>query len=229
MTDERSPAGHLLVVDDDDRIRSLLKRFLTSRGHQVTAVSHAAAARRLLDGLVFDLLILDIMMPGEDGLSLTEAVRRERDVPILLLTARGEPQDRIKGLALGADDYLAKPFEPEELALRVASILRRAKPRAVADALRFGAATYEVARGELRLDGGLVRLTDTEAGLLRMLASRPGATFSREELARRLEVAIERSVDVQVTRLRRKLEPDDGDPIYLQTVRGVGYRLVPDA
>jgi two-component system, OmpR family, phosphate regulon response regulator OmpR len=225
---EDNPA-HLLVVDDDDRIRTLLKRFLTSRGHAVTVAKDAASARTMIDSLIFDLIILDVMMPGEDGVSLTRALRLERDTPIILLTARGDANHRIEGLSAGADDYLAKPFEPEELALRIASVLKRARPAPAADVLVFGPCEWNVARQELRRDGALVRLTQAECDLMVALAARPGGTITREELARKAGVAMDRSVDVQVTRLRRKLEDDPSEPVYLQTVRGLGYRLTPDA
>jgi two-component system, OmpR family, phosphate regulon response regulator OmpR len=220
--------AHLLVVDDDDRLRDLLKRFLRLKGHQVVTASDAAGARRLMDSYAFDLIVLDVMMPGEDGVSLTRAVRAERDTPILLLTARGEAADRISGLSAGADDYLPKPFEPEELALRIASILKRARPAPAAEELHFGDATWDMRRDELRRDGVLVRLTDAEKLLMRELASRPGAVITREELARKAGVAADRSVDVQVTRLRRKLEADPAESVHIQTVRGQGYRLAPD-
>jgi two-component system phosphate regulon response regulator OmpR len=221
--------AHILVVDDDDRIRTLLKRFLAGKGYQVTGAPDAAVARRLMDAVEFDLLVLDVMMPGEDGFSLTQALRRERDVPILLLTARGAPEDRIEGLRRGADDYLPKPFEPEELALRVASILRRAPAPAAPSMLRLGEAMYDPGRKRLSRAGAEIRLTEAEGSLLEVLASRPGAVFTREELARRCALGMERSVDVQVTRLRRKLEADPADPRYVLTVRGAGYRLAPES
>ena len=220
--------GHLLVVDDDDRIRTLLQRYLSAQGHTVLIAADAAHARKLADIYEFDLIVLDIMMPGEDGLSLTRALRAERSNPILLLTARGEARDRIDGLSAGADDYLAKPFEPEELALRIASILKRTRPSAPLDVLQFGEASWHMGRSELRRDGMLVRLTDAERRMMEVFAARPGDTFSREELARKLGVAADRSIDVQVTRLRRKLEDDAGEPVYLKTMRGQGYRLTPD-
>lgn len=221
--------AHLLVVDDDDRIRNLLKRYLTGLGHAVTIAKDALQARSLLDALVFDLIILDVMMPGEDGVSLTRALRVERDTPIILLTARGDPAHRIEGLSAGADDYLPKPFEPEELALRIGAVLKRARPAPPADTLLMGEASWNVARQELRKHGALVRLTQAEQDLMTALASRPGAAITREELARKAGVAMDRSVDVQVTRLRRKLEIDPSEPVYLQTVRGQGYRLTHDA
>lgn len=223
--------AHILVVDDDDRIRELLKKFLAARGARVSGAADADAARKLLDAFDFDLLILDVMMPKEDGFSLLETVRRRSSVPVLLLTARGLPEDRIRGLGLGADDYVPKPFEPEELALRINAILRRAAAAAPAGApaeVRFGPNRFHLARGELTREGVLIRLTESEAMLLKLLAARPGDTVTREELARKTSAGLERSVDVQVTRLRRKIEADPRAPIYIQTVRGVGYRLAAD-
>jgi two-component system phosphate regulon response regulator OmpR len=219
---------HLLVVDDDDRIRELLKQFLARNGFRVTAAPDAAAARRLLSLLDFDLLVLDVMMPGEDGLSLTRWVSAERPTPTLMLTARGLADDRIAGLSAGADDYLSKPFEPQELLLRIEAILRRAGPRAAAPRrVVMGKHAFDLERGELRSGEGLVRLTEGEAKLLRRLAATPHTAVDRADLALDDETS-GRGVDVQVTRLRRKLEPDPRNPRYLQTVRGVGYMLAPD-
>ncbi|MET0547118.1 MAG: response regulator [Caulobacterales bacterium] len=219
---------HILVVDDDDRIRDLLKRFLALKGYRVTAACDAQAARRLVEGLDFDLLVLDVMMPGEDGVSLTKHLRSKSDLPVLLLTARGQPEDRIDGLSAGADDYLAKPFEPEELALRVAAILRRRPRKVERREISMGACKFDLERGELRKHGQIVRLTDSEGALLKALAVRPDEVVPREELVKLTAAALERSVDVQITRLRRKIEEDPRTPIYLQTVRGSGYRLSPD-
>lgn len=221
---------HLLLVDDDDRIRDLLKRFLAQAGARVSAAGDAASARKLLEAMDFDLLILDVMMPVEDGFSLAESVRRSSKVPIVLLTARGMPEDRIRGLSIGADDYVAKPFEPQELALRINAILRRtvANRGGAPELIAFGPYTFNGARGELLREGAQVRLTEAEVALLRLLAARPGEVISREELARRTGAGLERSVDVQMTRLRRKIETDARAPVYLQTVRGVGYRLSAD-
>lgn len=220
--------ANILVVDDDDRIRELLKRYLNNNGFNITVAKDAIDARKLVDLIEFDLIILDVMMPGEDGISLTSAIRLERETPILLLTARGEPQDRISGLSAGADDYLPKPFEPEELLLRINNILKRIKPAPIKDILFFGDAKYDTNREELRREGELIRLTETEKSLMRELSARIGATITREELARKAGVAADRSIDVQVTRLRRKLEPNSAEPQYLQTIRGQGYRLAPD-
>jgi len=224
---------HLLVVDDDPRLRELLRRFLEREGFRVTAAGCAAEARQLLRAMQFDLIVLDVMLPGESGLELTEAIRRDRDVPVVLLTARGAPEDRIAGFERGADDYLAKPFEPRELALRIRTILRRlaappAQPQA-AGPVQLGDATFDPARGVLTRNGEPVRLTSGEAALLGALAARAGETLSREDLAAALGLHEqgERAIDVQVTRLRRKIEPDPREPAFLQTVRGRGYVLRP--
>lgn len=221
--------GHILCVDDDDRLRDLLKRYLTREGHDVTTAKDAESARRLMATMSFDLVILDVMMPGEDGLSLLKSVREKKsDTPVILLTARSLPAERIEGLKIGADDYLSKPFEPEELALRIASILKRAAPEAPVEELRLSGMVFHVNKGELRKDGRLVRLTESETQLLSILAGRAGAPVSRHELAMLTAAGVERSVDVQVTRLRRKIERDPREPVHLQTVRGVGYRLTGD-
>jgi two-component system phosphate regulon response regulator OmpR len=228
--------AHLLIVDDDERIRTLLQKFLVRNGYLVSAARDAAHARRLLKGLDFDLLVLDVMMPGEDGVSLTRAIRETATTPILLLTARSETEDRIKGLEAGADDYLPKPFEPKELLLRINAILRRMPEAPVEHALpkliTLGAIRYDIERGELWHGEAPVRLTATEAQLMRIFSARPGEPISRahlvEELGRDKGQAQERAVDVQITRLRRKLEADPKSPRYLQTVRGSGYMLAPD-
>lgn len=231
--DASRPVRHLLVVDDDDRIRELLKEYLSRAGFRVTVAADAAAARRLLETLDFDLLVLDVMMPGEDGVSLTRAVRARTGAvaatPILMLTARGAAGDRIEGLTAGVDDYLSKPFEPRELLLRIEAILRRAASApAVQGSLKLGRAAFDLERGELSRDGAPVRLTEAEAQLLRRLAASAHMAVDRMELAREQADATGRAVDVQVTRLRRKIEDDPKLPRYLQTVRGVGYRLAPD-
>ena len=221
--------AHILAVDDDDRLRELLKRFLAREGHDVTTAKDAASARKLMATMSFDLVILDVMMPGEDGLSLLKSVREKKhDTPVILLTARGLPAERIEGLRIGADDYLSKPFEPEELLLRIASILKRAVPEAPVEEIKLSGMVFHVARGELRKDGRIVRLTEREMQLLSILAQRTGAVISRRDLAVLTAAGVERSVDVQVTRLRRKIERDPREPVHLQTVRGVGYRLTGD-
>jgi two-component system phosphate regulon response regulator OmpR len=222
--------AHILIIDDDDRIRDLLKRFLSARGARCSGAADAVAARKLMSMLDFDLLIVDVMMPGEDGFSVAESVRKTSDVPIILLTARGQAEDRIRGLAVGADDYVPKPFEPEELALRINAILRRTlqkRPDKQGE-VAFGPNHFSMARSELTRNGKIIRLTDSELMLLKLLAARAGEPISREELARRTSAGMERSVDVQVTRLRRKIEDDPRAPVFLQTVRGVGYRLAVD-
>lgn len=218
--------AHLLVVDDDDRIRDLLKRFLTDKGYRVTTAPDAARARALLGRFAFDLLVLDVMMPGEDGFALTQSIRADDSVPILLLTARDLPEDRIEGLRRGADDYLPKPFEPEELLLRLDAILRRARPQTSIGAVAFGPCRFDPASGELKREGVAIRLSTAEETLMRALAGQPGQVVSRTALAKETGARQERSVDVQVTRLRRKIEDDPKEPAFLQTVRGAGYRLM---
>lgn len=230
-----SPAQlpHILVVDDDIRLRELLRRYLADREFLVTTAAHAAEARAMLEFLTFDLMILDIMMPGENGLELARNLRRDAwTMPILLLTARGESDDRIAGLETGADDYLPKPFEPRELVLRIGAILRRAAPPARRDALpeiRLGKWRFDSARDELRAGDDFMRLTEMEASLLRILAAEPGVAISREQLAERSKANVnDRTIDVQITRLRRKIEADAKAPRYIVTVRGEGYMVLPD-
>ncbi len=222
-------AAHILVIDDDDRIRTLLRRYLSENGFRTSTAQSAAEARKLMRGVAFDILIVDVMMPGESGFDFTKSVRAASHVPILLLTARGLPEDRIKGLEHGADDYLSKPFEPRELMLRINALLRRTQPAALnRQELTFGGCSFAVGRGELRRDGKLVKLTSGEAALLKALAQKPGDPISRQALAEQTSTSMERSIDVQVTRLRKKIEEDPRAPIYLQTVRGVGYVLMAD-
>lgn len=231
---------HLLIVDDDERIRGLLQKFLIRNGFWVSAARDAAHARRILSGLEFDLIVLDVMMPGEDGISFTRALRAQSTTPILLLTAKGETEDRISGLEAGADDYLTKPFEPKELLLRINAILRR-MPQADEAAqkpkvLRLGPIRYDIERGEMWQGDDMVRLTATESQLMRIFSSCVGEVVSRAALVEDLSrgsgkdggQAQERAVDVQITRLRRKIETDPKQPRYLQTVRGAGYMLAPD-
>jgi two-component system phosphate regulon response regulator OmpR len=221
-------APHLLVVDDDRRIRDLLSRFLLAEGYRVTTAETAAEARIRLEGLRFDLLILDVMMPGETGFELARAIRKTSAVPILMLTARDEKESRIEGLETGADDYVAKPFEPRELSLRIANILKRAQPvaPAPAESVRFGQFVFHVARGELRRGDEILRLTDRERDMLRVLCASPGETVPRMALAGNGASLNERAVDVQVNRLRRKIERNPANPLIVQTVRGIGYRLM---
>jgi two-component system, OmpR family, phosphate regulon response regulator OmpR len=222
-------APHLLVVDDDRRIRDLLLRFLLAEGYRVTTARTAAEARLKLETLRFDLLVLDIMMPGETGFDLARAIRQTSAVPILMLTARAEMESRIEGLEIGADDYLSKPFEPRELSLRIANILKRAIPALPepVESVRFGQFIFHLRRGELRRGEEVIRLTDREREMLRVLAARPGETVPRGELSGNGGTSLnERAVDVQVNRLRRKIERDPANPLIVQTVRGIGYRLV---
>lgn len=227
--------AHLLIVDDDERIRGLLQKFLMRNGFLVSVARDAAQARRILGGLEFDMIVMDVMMPGEDGVTLTRDLRRKMTTPILLLTARGETANRIEGLEAGADDYLVKPFEPKELLLRINAILRRVPQARAAEPVRkvihMGAVRYDADRGEMWRGEAQVRLTATEAQLMRVFAAQPGVALSREKLvgdAARGDAAQERAVDVQITRLRRKIEDDAKAPRYLQTVRGEGYMLQPD-
>ncbi len=227
-----SSQQHILIVDDDTRLRELLRKYLTENGHFVTVAANAAEARKKLEAMAVDLIVLDVMMPGEDGLSLTRWLRAQSNpVPILLLTAMGETEDRIQGFEAGADDYLPKPFEPRELLLRISSIVRRVpKIDAPVEAvLHLGRFSWHVERAQLECDGEMVHLTSAERELLAILAATVGQAVSRDDLAVRMgTTATPRAVDVQVTRLRKKLEDDTRMPRYLQTVRGVGYMLRPD-
>jgi two-component system, OmpR family, phosphate regulon response regulator OmpR len=227
-----SEGAHLLVVDDDTRTRELLRRFLAERGYRVATAADAAEAQAQLDAVAFDLVVLDVMMPGEDGMSFVKRLRHaQRHTPVVLLTARGETADRIAGLASGADDYLAKPFEPEELLLRVRNVLRRAPPPAAQapKAVSFGPFVFDLARDELTRSGEPVRLTTAETSLLETLAATPNVPVSREELLRRSRLTGgARAVDVTVTRLRPKIEDDPRNPRHIQTVRGAGYVLRAD-
>lgn len=223
---------HVMVVDDDTRLRELLRKYLSDHGYAVTVAKDAAEARAKLSLIAVDLIVLDVMMPGEDGLSLATDLSRNDGPPILLLTAQGETDDRIRGLESGADDYLVKPFDPRELLLRMGKILRRkppADPGVPSSMLRLGGYHWDVARQELRRGGDVVRLTTGESQLMAVLAQSVGEAVSRDDLARATgDGANPRAVDVQVTRLRRKVEEDPKNPRYLQTVRGQGYMLRPD-
>lgn len=225
----RDDAAHLLVIDDDTRIRTLLKQYLSENGYRVTVAGTADEARRKLDGLDFDLLIMDVMMPGESGVELTRALRAEsaKATPILMLTALSETDSRIVGLEAGADDYLAKPFDPRELLLRIGAILRRGGPQSAvrAEQIVFGPYTFQIARRELKKGGELLKLTDREQEIMAIFAERAGETIPRHELVSEESDVGERTIDVQINRLRRKIEVDPANPVWLQTVRGVGYRL----
>lgn len=242
-----SERPHIMVVDDDGRLRELLRKYLSENGYLVVSAEHAADARAKLALLAFDLIVLDLMMPGESGLEFAQRYRTTSDTPILMLTAMGETEDCIRGLEHGADDYITKPFEPRELLLRINAILKRAPRCSVSDAvpleITLGRARFNIERGELSVDGESQRLTSQEIQLLKVLAEHPGETFSRDELIERTGAGMGsagvgrsdlgtfgggRAVDVQVMRLRRKIEPDPRLPRYLQTVRGRGYALIPD-
>ncbi|KAA3511885.1 response regulator [Agrobacterium vitis] len=227
LTDD---APHLLVVDDDTRIRDLLHRYLTEQGFRVTVAAEAQEARRKLAGLAYDLLIVDVMMPGENGLSLTKSLSGEITAPIILLTARTEADSRIAGLEAGADDYLAKPFDPRELVLRINNILRRNTnadtPKI--EQVMFGPYTFSILRKELKKGPEVIHLTDREQDIMLLFANRAGETIPRHELVGEDTDVGERTIDVQINRLRRKIEDDPANPVWLQTVRGIGYRLSRD-
>ena len=222
-------AQHLLVIDDDSRIRNLLQRFLSKNGYRVSTAQNAQEARNTIAGLSFDLLILDVMMPGESGMDLAADLRLTNQVPILMLTARAESESRIQGLEIGVDDYLSKPFEPRELLLRIRNVLKRHNLQVSApiDEVTFGPFRFKLERQELTCGEDIIRLTDRERELLCLFAAQPGATVTRMALAGE-DGTGERTVEVQINRLRRKIEPDPSNPIYLQTIRGIGYRLLTD-
>ena len=223
-------APHLLVVDDDTRIRDLLQRYLTEQGFRVTVAADASEARRKLEGLHFDLLVLDVMMPGESGLSLTRSIAADKQIPVILLTARSEAESRIAGLEAGADDYLAKPFDPRELVLRINNILKRSpnadQPKI--EQVMFGPYSFSILRKELKRGAEVIRLTDREQDIMLLFATRAGDTIPRQELIGNDTDVGERTIDVQINRLRRKIEDDPANPVWLQTVRGIGYRLSMD-
>ena len=220
-------AAHLLVVDDDTRIRALLNRYLMEQGFRVTVAADAGEARRKLKGLDYDLIVLDVMMPGETGLSLTQSLRDIKKIPIILLTALAEASARIEGLEAGADDYLAKPFDPRELVLRINNILRRnlQNDAPKIEQVMFGPYTFSISRKELKKASELIRLTDREQDIMLLFALRAGDTIPRHELVGNDAEVGERTIDVQINRLRRKIEDDPANPVWLQTVRGIGYRL----
>jgi two-component system phosphate regulon response regulator OmpR len=224
-------APHILVVDDDQKIRDLLARYLSEQGFRISTAEDGAAARKALRGLDFDLILLDIMMPGESGLDLARDLKSTRSVPICMLTALSDAEHRVNGLETGVDDYIAKPFEPRELVLRLQNILRRVRSRPApssADEVRMGAFVFHLGRGELRRGEESIKLTERERDLLRQFAHRAGTPIQRHELANDDSTGSERAIDVQINRLRRKIENDPGNPVYLQTVRGKGYILYVD-
>ena len=223
-------AAHILIVDDDQKIRALLGRFLTGNGYRVTEAADAASARSFMRGLAFDLILLDVMMPGESGIDLARDLKATRPVPICMLTALADTEDRILGLEAGVDDYLSKPFEPRELLLRIRNILRRGQDpqRQVRDDIRMGACSFNLTRGELKRDEECIKLTERERDLMRLFAQRIGIAVPRHELTNDESTGSERAIDVQINRLRRKIEADPSNPVYLQTVRGKGYILYTD-
>ena len=223
---------HILVVDDDTRLRNLLRRFLQEQNFAVSVAKDAAEARMFIDEYKFDLLIVDVMMPNESGIEFLTALRKENNVPVIMLTAMGEPDDRISGLEAGADDYLPKPFEPKELVLRIKNILKRA-PKNTENKdlpLNLGLCLYDAVKKELtNKQGEIIHITPVEQMLLNVLSQKPGQIFTREKLAEILGAAQSpRSIDVQITRLRKKIEKDSKNPRYLQTIRGKGYMLLPE-
>ena len=223
-------APHILVVDDDQKIRDLLARFLHEQGFRVTTAGDAEEARAAMRGLSFDLVLLDVMMPGENGLSLARDLKATKNVPVCMLTARADPDQRIEGLETGVDDYISKPFEPRELVLRLRNILRRGQQPAApqSDEIRMGSFVFHQGRGELKRDGESIKLTERERDLLRQFAARAGSPIQRHELSSDDSTGSERAIDVQINRLRRKIESDPSNPVYLQTVRGKGYILFVD-
>lgn len=220
-------AKHILVIDDDTRIRDLLRRYLSNSGFRVTTASDAAQARRKLEGMDFDLLVVDIMMPGETGLSLTLSLLETKDVPILMLTALSEVEARIEGLEAGADDYLGKPFDPKELVLRINSILKRQTPLKTdsIQQIMFGPYTFILGTRELKKKGEVIHLTEREKELMSIFSQKPGETVERSELSGDDQNFGDRTIDVQINRLRRRIEDNPAEPVFLQTVRGLGYRL----
>jgi two-component system phosphate regulon response regulator OmpR len=222
-------AAHILVVDDDQRIRDALAQYLFQNGFRVTTAADAATARSTMAGLVFDVVILDVMMPGENGIELARDLKSTSNIPICMVTARAEPENRVQGLEVGVDDYIAKPFEPRELLLRIQNILRRRQgPSGPRDEITMGDFVFHVGRGELKRGEESIKLTERERDLLRHFAQRPGTPVARHELAADDSTGTERAVDVQINRLRRKIESDPAHPVYLQTVRGKGYILYTD-
>ena len=217
---------HILIVDDDDKIRDLLKQYLKNNNFFVSTAINASDAEEKLKIVKFDLAIVDIMMPGKDGLQLTKEIRENIDLPIILLTAKGEAEDRVKGLELGAEDYLPKPFEPKELLLRIKNVIKRIKKdNHIINVIKIGKANINIKKMEIQKDRKIIKINSSEKILLENMISSAGKIFSREEISKITNLIQERSIDVLVTRLRQKIEPDPKNPKYLQTVRGTGYVL----
>ena len=217
---------HILIVDDDDKIRDLLKQYLKNNNFFVSTAINASDAEEKLKIVKFDLAIIDIMMPGKDGLQLTKEIRENIDLPIILLTAKGEAEDRVRGLELGAEDYLPKPFEPKELLLRIKNVIKRIKKdKHIINVIKIGKANINIKKMEIQKDRKIIKINVSEKILLENMISSAGKIFSREEISKITNLIQERSIDVLVTRLRQKIEPDPKNPKYLQTVRGTGYVL----
>ena len=216
---------HILVVDDDDRIRELVKQYLEENNFLVTSAKDALDARKKLEIVKFDILILDIMMPGESGLSLTKEVKKKGSTPIILLTAKGETQDRIKGLELGADDYLGKPFEPKELLLRIKNILYKIQKPILADEIYIGNTIINLKKLEIKTNNKIKKINPQEKKILEKMLESPGKIFSRDNIGKIINISKERTIDVMITRLRQKIESNSKNPKYLQTIRGSGYVL----
>ena len=219
-------AAHILVVDDDQRIRDLLSRYLQEHGFRVTPASDAASAKAAMRGLTFDLIILDVMMPGQSGMDFARELKQTMDIPICMLTAMDQKEDRLVGMEAGVDDYIVKPFEPRELLIRMRNILRRGRPMPPMEDIKMGAYVFNIARGELKKGDETIKLTERERDLLRQFAAKSGLPIARHELAPDESTGSERAIDVQINRLRRKIERDPANPLFLQAVRGIGYRLV---
>ena len=216
---------HIMVVDDDDRIRELVKQYLEENNFLVTSAKNASDAKKKLEIIKFDILILDIMMPGESGLSLTKEVKRNNPTPIILLTAKGETRDRIEGLELGADDYLSKPFEPKELLLRIKNILDKTKKTALPEEIYIGNALVNLSKLNIKINNQRKKINTAEKKVLEKMLESPGKVFSRDDIGKIINISKERTIDVMVTRLRQKIESDPKNPKYLQTIRGSGYVL----
>ena len=221
-------AAHILVVDDDQRIRDLLSRYLQEHGFRVTPASDAASAKAAMRGLTFDLIILDVMMPGQSGMDFARELKQTMDIPICMLTAMDQKEDRLVGMEAGVDDYIVKPFEPRELLIRMRNILRRGRPMPPMEDIKMGAYVFNIARGELKKGDETIKLTERERDLLRQFAAKSGLPIARHELAPDESTGSERAIDVQINRLRRKIEADPANPVYLQTARGKGYILYTD-
>ena len=216
---------HILVVDDDDRIRDLIKQYLEENNFLVTSAKDAFDAKRKLEILKFDILVLDIMMPGESGLSLTKEIKKKNSTPIILLTAKGEAQDRIKGLELGADDYLGKPFEPKELLLRIKNILYKIQKPILANEIYIGNTMVNLKKLEIKTNNKIKKINPQEKKVLEKMLESPGKIFSRNDIGKIINILKERTIDVMITRLRQKIESNPKNPKYLQTIRGSGYVL----